>query len=271
VRGLRWQWIMGTIGIKYSLWRSSIVWSVGAFAAAVTPGKVGDAVRAVYLSRDTGRNFGECFLTVFIDRLLDLVTILVAGVITTLIFSYYYIKLPSVWLVILFVLGILFVLYMLMHRNLMRRLIGPLFRALAPDKYREELTTHFHSFYDSLGVYAREWKKTLIAAVLTLMFWTGVVMLAYTVTWVLGIDVSLRFVFLIMPVVTFVELIPISISGLGTRDATAIYFFSVVGGAGVEAAGFSIMYLLMGTYLTASVGFVAWLLKPAALREKLRS
>ena len=44
-------------------------------------------MRAYYLGKETGRNFGECLATVFADRIMDLVTILVAGLITTIIFS----------------------------------------------------------------------------------------------------------------------------------------------------------------------------------------
>jgi uncharacterized membrane protein YbhN (UPF0104 family) len=63
-------------------------------------------------------------------------------------------------------------------------------------------------------------------------------------------------------VVTLVELIPFSISGLGTRDATVIYFFGAVGIGSAEAVGFSIVYLLIGTYLTALAGFFLWLRTP---------
>jgi hypothetical protein len=77
-----------------------------------------------------------------------------------------------------------------------------------------------------------------------------------------SIPVSARYVVLIMPIVTLVELIPFSISGLGTRDATVIYFFSVVGVGSAEAVGFSIVYVLIGTYLTALAGFVLWLRHP---------
>jgi uncharacterized membrane protein YbhN (UPF0104 family) len=98
-----------------------------------------------------------------------------------------------------------------------------------------------------------------------LIFWATVMLLAYTVTRVLSIDVSLGYLALMMPTVTLVELIPISVAGLGTREAAVIYFFSVIGIASAQAVGFSIMYLILGTYLTALVGFFAWLFKPAKL------
>ena len=59
-----------------------------------------------------------------------------------------------------------------------------------------------------------------------------------------------------------VELIPISVSGLGTRDAAVIYFFSLVGVSSAAAVSFSIGYLIVGTYLTAVVGFFIWLRHP---------
>jgi len=67
--------------------------------------------------------------------------------------------------------------------------------------------------------------------------------------------------------VTLVELIPFSIAGLGTRDATVIYFFGIVGANAAQAVGFSLVYLLIGTYLTALAGFILWLRHPVRWRQ----
>ncbi|UCG53667.1 MAG: flippase-like domain-containing protein [Candidatus Latescibacterota bacterium] len=267
IRGYRWWVLLRLVGIDYSRWRSSVVWSIGFFGAAVTPGKVGDAIRAFYVSRETGRTFGECFVTIFIDRLMDLITIVVAGVVTLLIFSYYYIHIPSVWIFVVIAIVFLGLIYLLLHRDLMKKLAGPVFKFLTPAKYREQLTAQVHGFYDSLAEYPRRWRETLFAFALALAFWVVVVGLAITVTLVLEIDVPLGYVVLMMPAITLVEIIPISVSGLGTREAAVIFFFSVVGIGSAQAIGFSITYLLVGTYLTALVGFIAWLSNPAKLRQ----
>lgn len=265
IRGYRWQYLMRMVGIEYSLRRSAEVWVIGFFAAAVTPGKVGDALRALYVTEDTGKNFGETFLTVFIDRLLDLVVVLLIGVVTTLIFSYYYISVPSVWVIMVGVVGMFVMIYLLLHRDLMKKLLKPVFNALVPKKYKDLLSMNFNSFYDSLVVYARKWRGTLNAFLLTVGYWIVVFVLAYYVAWVMDVEVSFWYLFLIMPMVTLVELIPISVSGLGTREATVIFFFSLVGIASAKAVGFSIAYLLAGTYLTSVIGFVLWLKNPAKL------
>lgn len=81
----------------------------------------------------------------------------------------------------------------------------------------------------------------------------------------LGVPVRFGYVLLIMPIVTLVELVPVSVSGLGTRDAVVIYFFSFVGVGSAQAVGFSVAYVLIGTYLTALAGFLFWLRRPVPL------
>jgi uncharacterized protein (TIRG00374 family) len=80
VHALRWQYLMRIIGIEYGLWRSAMVWAIGFFGASITPAKVGDALRAYYLSRDIDRSFAESFLTVVVDRLFDVIVMLLLGI-----------------------------------------------------------------------------------------------------------------------------------------------------------------------------------------------
>ena len=265
VRGIRWRILMRVVDIDYSLWRSAKVWTIGFFAASVTPAKAGDTLRAFYVREDTGRTFGEAFLTVFIDRLWDLMFVLALGVVSVLVFSRFYMEIPSGWIMLTAAVGIAVCVYLATRRALMRRLLKPMFDALVPKKYKEAFSLNFNTFYDSLALYRRDRGAMVAAFLLTVLVWALVFLLAYYITVLFGIDVDLKYVVLIMPIVTLVELIPISVSGLGTRDATVIYFFSVVGISGAAAVGFSIGYLFIGTYLTALAGFLMWLRHPVKL------
>ena len=265
LRGVRWRYLMRAVGIEYSLWRSMTVWTIGFFAASVTPAKAGDALRALYVQEDTGRTFGEAFLTVFIDRMWDLLLVLFLGVVSVLLFSRYYIELPSIWIIVLATAGIAMCIYLATNRKLMRRMLKPVFGMLVPKKYKEMFSLNFHTFYDSLDVCIRKPGVMAVAFLLTVVVWALVFALAWYITVVFGTDIDPRYMFLIMPIVTLVELLPISISGLGTRDATVIYFFSVIGVSSAAAVGFSIGYLLIGTYLTALTGFILWIRNPIKL------
>jgi uncharacterized protein (TIRG00374 family) len=249
-------------GIEYPLGRSIVVWSIGFFASSITPAKAGDAVRAFYVRNDTGCSMGQALLGVFVDRLWDLLFVLVAGMATVLIFSRFYIEIPSTWILVAAVFGIAGAAYVILNRNVMRRVLRPIFDTLIPSQYKERFSLNFHTFYDSLQSVLTGHRRHAGAFILTVVCWGAIFLLAGYIAWLLEIAVPFRYILLIMPIVTLVELVPVSVSGLGTRDATVIYFFSVIGAGRAEAVGFSLAYLLLGTYLTALVGFLYWLRHP---------
>ena len=265
-RGLRWQYVANAVGIRYSLWRATQIWLIGFFASAVTPAKAGDALRAVYLRNDTGRPLGECFLTVFLDRLWDLGFVLVTGVVSALMFSHRYIAIPSVSL---FVAGAVFIAAaaaLMTHRRAMRVLLKPVVSLLTPPRHRGSMSAGFNTFYDALRAFNSSKRRALAMALLTLTGWALIFALAIHIARTLAIPVDWKYLVLIMPIVTLVELIPFTVSGLGTREATVIYFFSIVGLDSAQAVGFSIAYLLVGTYLTALVGLALWVRYPTRWR-----
>jgi uncharacterized protein (TIRG00374 family) len=265
-RGIRWRYVTRSLGIEYGLARATLVWTIGFFASSVTPAKAGDALRAVYLRNDTGRPLGECFLTVFVDRLWDLGFVLGAGIASALVFSRRYIEIPSASLLIAGVAIVVAVSALSMHRGIMRALLKPTFMLLAPARHRDQLSVSFHSFYDALREFGSSKRRALVMAALTLLGWALIFVLGVYVARLLSIPVDPAYIVLIMPIVTLVELIPFTVSGLGTRDATVVYFFSVVGVGSAEAVGFSITYLLIGTYLTALVGLALWIRYPVRWR-----
>jgi uncharacterized protein (TIRG00374 family) len=261
-RGLRWWYVMRCVGIHYGLRRSTMVWMIGFFGSAITPAKAGDAIRAVYVRNDTGRSMGEALLTVFVDRLWDLGFILMAGIVSAVVFSRRYIAIPSAPLLLAGVVLIAFAAIVMTRRNVVRAFLKPLFSVLVPARQREGLAANFHTFYDALRVYGSDRRRALAMAGMTLLGWALIFLLAVYVARLLRIPVDAGYIVLIMPIVTLVELIPFSISGLGTRDATVMYFFAAVGVGSAEAVGFSIAYVLLGTYLTALVGYTLWLRSP---------
>ncbi len=262
LRGLRWRFLMRIVGIDYSLRRSMEVYTIGFFAASVTPGKMGEVVRAWYVHEDTGRTFGATIVTVFMDRLWDLVFVIGLGIVSVLLFTRYFIAIPSVGIVIAASAVVAAAVCLALSRSLMRLVLEPLFAILVPERHKQLFSLNFNAFYDSLSRYGREREALVKAFFYTAATWALIFLLAYQVARALHVNPDFGYMMLIMPIVALVELVPISVSGLGTRDATVIYFFSVVGIPGAEAVGFSIGYVLIGTYLIALVGFIHWLRRP---------
>ncbi|HET6349333.1 MAG TPA: lysylphosphatidylglycerol synthase transmembrane domain-containing protein [Candidatus Krumholzibacteria bacterium] len=268
VRGARWRYVIQSLGIEYSLRRSTVVWVIGFFASAVTPAKAGDVVRAFYLRNDTGRPLGEAFLTIFVDRLWDIAFVLVAGAVSVLVFSARYMRVPSAPLVVAGVLVLGAAAVVATRREWVRLLVKPMASVLIPARFRDRLSMNFNTFYDALRVHGSRPVRAVVMAAYTLVCWMLIFALAIYVARLLSLPVRPAYIVLIMPIVTLVELLPVSVSGLGTRDAAVVFFFSVVGTGAAQAVGFSIVYVLIGTYLTALAGFLLWLRHPVRWRSE---
>jgi len=76
-----------------------------------------------------------------------------------------------------------------------------------------------------------------------------------------GIEIGLIYLVAFLPLSTIVELIPVTISGFGTREATLIFFFSFLGISASSAIIFSLLYIFTG-WIFALIGLIFWIKRP---------
>jgi uncharacterized membrane protein YbhN (UPF0104 family) len=77
LRFCRWQWYLVRLGHVLPPFRH-LAYYVAGFAFTTTPGKVGEAVRSVYL-RPYGVGYADSLAALFAERFLDLLTVLLLG------------------------------------------------------------------------------------------------------------------------------------------------------------------------------------------------
>ena len=81
----------------------------------------------------------------------------------------------------------------------------------------------------------------------------------YFIVLALGLDVSLFYIFLFIPIVTIIEILPISILGLGSRDAAIILLFALIGINKENAFAISFLLLILKIIPVIILGFfVSW-------------
>ncbi len=86
IKTIRWQVILRVQGTKLSFIKTLRLVLIGTFGSSVTPAKVGDILRAFYLSKEENTKIGTSVFTVVFDRILDIVGIfLIAGCTTPFI------------------------------------------------------------------------------------------------------------------------------------------------------------------------------------------
>ncbi|HDZ27340.1 MAG TPA: flippase-like domain-containing protein [Candidatus Aminicenantes bacterium] len=81
----------------------------------------------------------------------------------------------------------------------------------------------------------------------------------------IGLQISYFDLALIMSIVNIITLIPISISGLGTREASMIFLFKLIGLPTEAAISFSLLIFFVFFICGGLMGFIAWWLNPVKI------
>lgn len=248
--------LMKPFNAKISVAEGSRIWLIGYFLSIITPGRSGDFLRAVYLSKETGASKGKCLTAVAVERVLDLGYLFLTGLAGMAILSHYF-GMESSAITLVAALFVIFVLVVLAltKKRIVVFFAGPLFRFFTPARFKERFRTGFHEFYAGLAVYRREKRVMTYSIALTIVSWFAIMVEYYLIALALNLPLSYQFLLVIMPVIILVEALPISFSGIGTRDATAIFLLSLKGVVATDAVSFSLAILALSVFL-AILGFI---------------
>ena len=252
MRALRWRSLLARRGGRYSIGEATEVYLSAAFLGILTPGRVGEIVRANYAVRDTGISYRAALASVILDRAADVYLFSVVGLIGFLHF-----KVPTVAPVFLsaFVGAALTLpLFLIILSGDRAGKLG--FQRIVPWSFsdREQVVR-----LSVGGIY-----RTLAA--------TGAVhgivyVQSYCISLSLGIADALNFVetALVVALATIVALVPVSFAGIGTRDLVAIELLSRRGLDEALAVLFSALVLAIFYGGTGLWGGLAYLRKPPGI------
>ena len=82
----------------------------------------------------------------------------------------------------------------------------------------------------------------------------------------LALDVPLAAVAVFVPLVSLAGMVPVSVNGLGVREALYILLFGRIGVPAETAVSLALLYLAV-TFLASLPGGLAYLMQPARARE----
>ena len=239
---------------------------VGLFFGNLLPSNVGgDVVRAYGLVRVTNRAEAAA-ISVLVDRLMGLVAFLGAAVIMAALAAVTLTRgaeLEQIEIATVITAALLiFASALLFSRRVSqraKRLFG--FAPLA------RLQPIAERVYHALQVYRHSYRALAINLILS----TGIVVVTtlvwYTVALALGMNLSIFYFFLFNPLIAFVLLIPISFNGLGPKEATAIFFFGLVGMPSEIALSMSLIFHLLIVLTSLPGGILWWRQKASSLRS----
>ena len=229
---------------------------VGLFFGNLLPSNVGgDVVRAYGLARASARAEAAA-VSVLVDRLMGLVAWMGAAVVMATLAAatltrgaeLEQIEIATAVVAALFI----FASALMFSRRVSQRArwifdIGPLTR-VQPIAQR---------VYHALQVYRHSYRALALNLSLSACIVLVTTFVWYSVALALGMSVSIFYFFLFNPLIAFVLLIPISFNGLGPKEATAVFFFGLIGVPNEIALSTSLVFHLL-IVLTSLPGGVLW-------------
>lgn len=250
---LRWYLILRALGIIYKFTNTCISLIKGALFGEITPGRVGEFYRAKYVIAETGSSIGKTMFSVVVDRIYDVIILVILGVISSIVLGKIYAVDFSLSTIIICSALLLVFLAICMNKKIVGITIIPLFSFLVPQPYQERIHFHSNEFYRSSKVIGKSTHATCM--VLTIVIWLLKFVALFFLSKALRIDIPLWFVLSIGAIGVIVSLLPLSVSGLGTRDAVFIFFLSFYGIPVECAVALSFLFLVYGLLSIA----IAWI------------
>jgi len=221
IKGIRWQILLRNYDIELSFRDSTSMYATGMVLSAVTPGRVGDMVKIVMLIKK-GCGIGKAIASNIFDRLFDVAFVLLVGYGGMWYFSQNFTsQLQIVNIIFVIVLVLLVVL------ALKRQLIKKLAIKLIPSQYRSAAIESWNEIIS--GLLKSRSRRIFWLILWTIVFWLVQFSAIYLCGLALEVDVSFIYLSACAAVAMLLSLLPITVAGIGTRDATFILLLGQIG------------------------------------------
>ena len=262
IKTARWQGILRSQLVEFRIWSAYLAYFGSLFIGFLTPGRLGEFVKAVHVSEECGVSPTRAFSSVLADRLFDLYLLLMVGGVALIAVTSETLLSVIVGLMLTLMLTVP-VLFILDHgentwpQKLRPPRVGRLGVALsALISWAIEVRSELRRL---------DGRRFLVAGALTLLAYMVLFSQGFLLALALGLDVGFVQVSYVMALGGLVTLIPVSISGLGTREAVSVAYLGTHGVSSEAALGFSLLVFLTFYFGGGLMGALAWWVKPAPL------
>ncbi len=230
---VRWNLIVLNLGVRLGIWESFKIimaaWPVG----AITPAKSGDLIKVLFLKKVLP--YSKTTGVILAERLVDVIALCCYAVIWGVIYDFETAAMLAGGLL----LGVLLFLII----------------AASP------LIDRFPLKWRSLALNLFEATKRMVLHKMTFLFILIITFLnwfcTFLQTWLcykaFHVDVPLFYIMAALPIAIFIGLIPVTLSGMGTRDSAVIFLFQQYARYEINLA-VGILYSIFGYWFLSILG-----------------
>lgn len=253
-KSLRWFTLLRLQGIEYGFSRSMRVYQASSFFSLITPGRVGEIIKASFLKKDLGVPQPLGMVSVLMDRLLDLICLAGSALILILLVNTSP-ELVRACIAFSVLIGV-GVLVLVSSRGVMSmvRLVSRLpFVGTVLRRSETDIISAQSALRKMFG------PGLLFPLLISLVTYLTLYIGGYALARAQNLPLSLLDCAYCIALANIVSLLPISISGIGTRDFTVILLFADRGLGQEQALIFSFGYFLVNIFFGHGPGAVYWI------------
>ena len=260
LKSFRWQLLLRGQGVKYSWMNAFLAFTGSNFIAFITPGRLGEFAKVFYLRQDIKVPFSRSIPSVITDRLFDVYVLLFFGV-----FGMIRIGLGNNIVIALVVLVAVLTPLLLFNKKIFDLWTGILIRLpfisrLITGKQitMQNLKEEFQKLLNINLIYA-----LLLSVISYLILYYIAMLLAAS----MRINISFTDVVLMISIANILSFLPITVSGLGTREAVFIYFFHRLAYTTEQALLFSTLFFAAFYIAGGIIAYICFMVKPVSIRK----
>ncbi len=254
IKSYRWRLLIGNEGVKYSAYKAFGAYMSSDAVGIVTPGRIGEIARLYYVRQETSISFYSAFKTIVSDRIFDFTMLGWFGLSGMLFYFETFGKHPGIYyslgvmglIVFSYFAGIKFLVIILRYKQVNRL---PVVRFV------------YESFMAVVSKKALTMWVTTVVAYFCYFGFSWLIMIA------LHLTPSYIDVVFIMSIMSLSTIIPLSVAGFGTREATLVLLFGYYGLSSETAVSFSLLHFSAFFLWGGLIGLVFWLLMPISLQQ----
>lgn len=256
IKMLRWYYILKKIGINYPLKKIFRIYHISLLLGRITPASSGDAFGRIAFLKKDGHQIKSSLVSVLIDRLADVIILLLIIIVGILSFAQFFrqgdLILPIIFLIVI-VLG-----FASLRIKIFKMIADKVFLFIVPKKFQKNWQQYLKKIINNIKLFG--FKEFLIILGLTALAQLALLLFSYTLIRAIGIyQISPLHLLLINAIISFVVLIPISIDGLGTREAALLVMFSIFGVKNEQTILFSLLAVFLSLVPLVCISLYCWL------------
>jgi uncharacterized protein (TIRG00374 family) len=265
IKAGRWRYLMQVQGIRYGLTSSILAYFGSIFIGYLTPGRLGEFVRVFHVSHDCDVRPVRAFVSILLDRLFDLYALLATGAIA--LWSLAAARTVQVWLgLVILITALTLPLVFLLNDRVFGWVSRWGLRLGRPGAQLFDTQGWLVELHSGLRALAPPTLATTIG--LTVIAYGMFYSQCYLVALSVGLKAGFADVSYAVALGSLITLLPISISGIGTRDAAIVAYLSSVAVPPEAALSFSLLVFLTSCVAGSLMGAIAWWIKPAPAQWK---